>query len=106
MASQIPGKTAASRERQMVGLAVDLAEKQLREGTASATVIQHYLKLGATDYQLRLEKLERENELLRARTDSIESSQESLEIAKNAMEAIKRYTGNYDVSMGNADEIL
>lgn len=99
MARTTPGKTVASRERQMVGLAVDLAEQQLRDGTASSAVITHYLKLGASDYRLRIEKLERENQLLRAKTESVESSRRSEELAKDALNAIKRYTGNYDNEM-------
>lgn len=95
MARQNQGKTVASRERQMVGLAVDLAEQQLRDGTASSAVITHYLKLGATDYRLRIEKLERENELLRAKTESVDSSRMNGELARDALNAIRRYTGNY-----------
>ena len=34
-----------AREQRMIKYATDLAEKQLREGTASAQVITHYLKL-------------------------------------------------------------
>lgn len=99
MARGTPGKTVAARERQMIGLAVDLAERQLREGTASSAVITHYLKLGATDYRLRIEKLERENALLRAKTDSVESSRRSEELAREALDAMRRYTGNYDDEM-------
>ena len=43
-----PALTPEARENQLVSLAVDLAEKQLREGTASSQVITHYLKLGST----------------------------------------------------------
>lgn len=103
MARRIPGKTIESRERQMVGLAVDLAEQQLKDGTASSAVITHYLKLGASDYRLHLEKLERENELLRAKAEAVESSRESKELAREALEAMRRYTGNYDNSI---DEML
>ena len=43
-----PALTPEARENQMISLAVDLAEKQLMEGTASSQVITHYLKLGST----------------------------------------------------------
>ena len=49
-----PALTPEARENQLVSLAVDLAEKQLREGTASSQVITHYLKLGST--KERIEK--------------------------------------------------
>ena len=43
-----PALTPEARENQMIALAVDLAEQQLRDGTASSQVITHYLKLGST----------------------------------------------------------
>ena len=40
-----PATTPEGRENEMVSLAIDLAEKQIREGTASSQVITHFLKL-------------------------------------------------------------
>ena len=37
-----PALTPEARENQMIALAVDLAEKQLLEGTASSQVITHH----------------------------------------------------------------
>lgn len=90
------GTTLEAREREMVSLAVDLAEKQLREGTASAAVIQHYLKLGASDYPLRMERLQRQNDLYAAKKEAIERDAQNEQIAKDAVEAMMRYSGNYD----------
>lgn len=90
------GRTLEAREREMVSIAVDLAEKQLREGTASAAVIQHYLKLGASDYPLRMERLQRQNELYAAKKEAIERDAQNEQIAKDAVEAMMRYSGNYD----------
>lgn len=90
------GRTLEAREREMVSLAVDLAEKQLREGTASAAVIQHYLKLGASDYELRKERLQRQNELYAAKKEAIDRDAQNEEIAKNAVAAMMRYQGNFD----------
>lgn len=87
-------RTLEDREREMVSLAVDLAEKQLREGTASAAVIQHYLRLGATDYPLRMERLKRQNELYFAKKEAIERDAQNEQIAKDAVEAMMRYSGN------------
>jgi hypothetical protein len=89
-----PALTPESRENQLIALAVDLAEKQLQEGTASSQVIAHFLKLGSTKANLEKEKLERENELLRAKTDALESSKDMLEMYENAIKAMQRYSGN------------
>ena len=89
-----PALTPESRENQLISLAVDLAEKQLQEGTASSQVIAHFLKLGSSRANLEREKLERENELLRAKTESIESSKDMIEMYNNAIKAMQRYSGN------------
>jgi len=88
-----PALTPEARESQMISLAVDLAEKQLLEGTASAQVITHYLKLGATTARLEKEKLERENELLKAKTKALESAERVEELYANAINAMKNYSG-------------
>lgn len=86
-----PALTPENRENQMISLAIDLAEQQLRDGTASSQVITHYLKLGTTKHKAEMEKLKRENELLRAKTESLQSTQRIEELYKNAMDAFKGY---------------
>lgn len=75
-------------------MATDLAEKQLIEGTASAQVITHYLKLGTANARLEREKLERENKLLEAKTKAIESSERIEALYAEAIRAIKDYSGH------------
>lgn len=88
-----PALTPEGRENQLISLAIDLAEKQLSEGTASSQVITHYLKLGSTKERLEKEKLEKENELLKARTESLQSAKKVEELYKEALNAMKRYSG-------------
>lgn len=85
-----------ARESQLVSLAVDLAEKQLREGTASSQVITHYLKLGSTLGTLEREKIRKENELLSAKTENMQSAKRMEELYTNAINAMKSYGGNND----------
>ena len=91
-----PGLTPESRENQMIALAVDLAEKQLLEGTASSQVITHFLKLGSTKERLEKEKLEEENKLLRARTEALQSAKRVEELYSDAIAAMRKYSGNGD----------
>ena len=86
-----PASTPEARENQLISLAVDLAEKQLREGTASSQVISHFLKLGSTKEKLELEKLKKENELLVAKTESLQSAKRVEELYAEAMDAFKGY---------------
>lgn len=92
-----PALTPEARENQMISLAVDLAEKQLIEGTASSQVITHYLKLGTMNHKLEIEKLQKENELLKAKTESLQSGQRIEELYADAIKAMQQY-GGYDES--------
>lgn len=89
-----PALTPEARENQLVALAVDLAEQQLRDGTASSQVITHYLKLGTSKEKLEREKLEKENELLTAKTEAIQSAKRVEELYTNALNAMRIYSGN------------
>lgn len=91
-----PGLTPESRENQLVSLAIDLAEKQLREGTASSQVISHFLKLGSTTNMLEKETLRKNLELITAKTESIKSGKVMEELYTNAIAAMRRYSGNGD----------
>lgn len=88
-----PATTLEAREKQMVALAVDLAEKQIIAGTASSQVITHYLKLGTTREKLEQEKLIKENELLATRADSIASSKRMEELYEAALDSMREYSG-------------
>ena len=89
-----PATTPEGRENQMIALAVDLAEKQLREGTASAQVITHYLKLATTRERVEKEILEEQKELLKAKTEALKSQKRMDELYENAINAMQIYSGN------------
>lgn len=88
-----PAATPEARENRMISLAIDLAEKQLIEGTASSQVISHYLKLASSKEKLEKEHLVYENELLRAKTEAIKSAQRTEELYQNALDAMRAYGG-------------
>ena len=94
MGKRRPALSPEARENQMISYAVDLAEKQLIEGTASSQVITHFLKLATTKAQLEKEKLAKENELLTAKTEAIQSAQRIEELYENAINAMKQYSGH------------
>lgn len=89
-----PATTPEARENQLINRAIELAERQLEEGTASAQVITHFLKLASTRERLEQEKLARENELLRARSDALASSGHVEELYSKAIDAMRMYSGN------------
>ena len=89
-----PATTPEGRENQLISLAVDLAERQLREGTASAQVITHYLKLATTRERVEKEILEEQKELLKAKTEALKSQKRMDELYENAINAMRIYSGN------------
>jgi hypothetical protein len=81
----------------MIGLADELAEKQLREGNASAQVITHYLKLGSSRERLEQQKLELEQDLLRAKADQIAGQARQEELFAEAIKAMRAYQGQQEL---------
>ena len=91
-----PATTPEARENQMIALAVDLAERQLIEGTASSQVISHYLKLGSTKERIEKEILLKQKELIEAKTENLKSSKNIEELYANAISAMRSYSGRDD----------
>lgn len=88
-----PAFTPEARENQLISLAADLAEQQLRDGTASSQIIVHFLKLGTENAKLERQKLEYETELVKAKTKAIQSSENSEKLYAKALAAMKSYAG-------------
>ena len=91
-----PGLTPESEENQAIALAMNLAKKQLQDGTASSQVITHFLKLGTAKYELEKEKLAIENQLTAAKKESIEKQAHSDELYQEALRAFASYSGHGD----------
>src|SRR4051812_23483403 len=89
-----PQSTNEGREQQLIALAINLAEKQLRDGTASPSVINHYLKMSTSRETIEREILEKQSKLIDAKTKNIAKESETEELTKAAIEAMKTYTGS------------
>jgi hypothetical protein len=88
-----PGTTPQARENQLIALAVDRVEQQIRDGTASAQVLSHYLKLGSSRERLEQERLRLEGELLQAKADLMAEQKKVGEMYEQALLAMRSYTG-------------
>jgi hypothetical protein len=88
-----PALTPEARENQLIYLATDLAEQQLRDGTASSQVITHYLKLGSTKEKIEKEILLKQKDLISAKTEALQSAKRIEELYANAISAMKKYSG-------------
>ena len=88
-----PATTPEARENQLIAHAVDLAEKQLLDGTASAQVISYYLKLGSSREKLEQERLAQEVGLMKIKAEAIASEKRVEELYTEAMNAFRAYSG-------------
>ena len=95
-----PALTPEARENQLISLAVDLVEQRLIDGTASSQETTHFLKLGSIKNRLEMEKLEEENRLLKAKTESIQSQKKVEELYAEALNAMRSYAGQ----VGDSDD--
>lgn len=86
--------TPEARENQMIALAVDAAEKQLRDGTASAQVITHFLKLGSSREKLEQLRIEHELEMMEIKKEAYASAGRVEELYSEALNAMRTYQGN------------
>ncbi len=94
-----PALTPEARENQLISLAVDLVEKRLREGTATSQETTHFLKLASTKARVEMEILEKQKELIEAKTESLQSAKRIEELYTNALDAMRNYSGQ-----GEADD--
>ena len=85
--------TPEGQENHLISLANNLVERRLLEGTASSQEVTHFLKLGSRKETLEREKLEEENKLLRAKTESLQSQKRVEELYTEALSAMRRYAG-------------
>lgn len=86
-------RTPEGRENQLINLAIDLAEKQLRDGSASSQVITHFLKLATVKEQLENEKLRADLRVAEAKIDNYKSQADIKGLYEKAINAMKEYAG-------------
>lgn len=86
-----PAATVEGRENQITALAVDLIEKQIREGTVSATVLSHYAKTSSSQHMLEMENLKKKNALLEAQVEAMGSQKETERLMGEAIKAFTSY---------------
>ena len=88
-----PGMTVQARENQIISLAYDLAEKRIRNGSATSQEVVHFLKMGSSKEMLEKAKLDHENKLLQARTEALESQKKIEELYSKAIRSMAVYQG-------------
>lgn len=98
-----PATTPEARENQLIAAAIDLAEEQIRAGTASAQVITHFIKLGSSREKLEQHRIELENELLVTKKEVMESAKRVEEMYSEALNAMRTYAGQEPLEQDDDD---
>lgn len=91
-----PATTPEDRENQLIAMAYNLAEERILNGTASSQEIVHFLRLGSTKQRIEKEILERQKELITAKTDALQASRHTEELYERVVDAIRLYSGAAD----------
>lgn len=97
-------RSPEARENELIAMAYDLAEQRIREGTASAMEITHFLKLGSSKGRREIELLSEEIKLANAKTKAYESSEKQEQLYLDALNAMKIYTGRGEEVDDNDEE--
>lgn len=90
-----PALSQEAKENYLIGLAMDLAEQHLRDGTATSQEICHFLKLGTLRERKELEILDRQKSLIEAKTENYQTAKHIEELYTEAIDAMRRYSGHY-----------
>lgn len=88
-----PARTPEAREDELAAVAYDLAEEQIRSGTASSQVITHFLKAGSRRERMEQLRMEHEIELMQVKKEQLEGQKRVEELYVSALEAMRSYSG-------------
>lgn len=91
-----PARTPEERENQLINMAMDLAERKIKDGSASSQLITHFLKLGTERERLENEKLRSYVRMADEKIEQMRSQEDIKELYENAIKAMKSYSGSTD----------
>ena len=93
---ELPPRSENEEEKLAGSYAMDLAMQWLKEGTAPAQIVLHFLKINSQKEQAELEKTRKEIELLEAKKKAIEAEEEQDKKYEEVVRAISYYAGKTD----------
>lgn len=91
-----PALTPEAEENECIALSYKLVKERLRDGTATSQETTHFLRLGTSKARLEKEILEKQKDLITAKTEQIQSQKRIEELYANAVKAMKNYSGQDD----------
>lgn len=91
-----PGRTPEAREKQLIQKTMNLVEQQIEDGTVSSSTINHFLRLASEREILERSILEKQERLITAKAESIESDKDTKELVQEALSVFREYQGEKD----------
>lgn len=88
-----PPTTPEGNENYLVALAFEAVEQRIKDGTASAQELVHFIKLGSSREKLEQKKLGQENHLLEVKAANYASQARMEELYSKAIDAMQTYSG-------------
>lgn len=72
----------------------NLVYQRIKNGTASAQEVCHFLKLGSSKSRLELNMMEQQKDLLAAKTEAIAQGEDIRKLTSDAIAAMSEYRGS------------
>lgn len=91
-----PAISQEAKENRLIGLAMDLVEQRLIDGTATSQEVCHFLKLGSIRERKEMEILEKKKDLIEAKTENYQTAKHIEELYTEAINAMRKYSGHYE----------
>ena len=93
IASILTASTPEGRENELINMSYNEVAWRIANHCATSAELVHFLKMGSEKERLERAKLEADMKLQEAKTVAIEEGRIMEQIAKDAMDAFKRYSG-------------
>lgn len=85
-----------ARMSKLTSMALDLIEERLANGTATSQETTYFLRYHGREADLKEQLLEKQVQLMEAKTENLKAQQRTEERYANAIAAMRRYSGNVD----------
>lgn len=79
-------------------MAVDAVEQRIKDGSASAQELVHYLKLGSSRERLEQARIKQENELLAAKREALAGAADMKVLFEDAIAVMRGYQGQEPIT--------
>lgn len=90
----LSASTPEGRENELINMAYEEVARRIQSHEATSAELVHFLRMGSEKERLERVRIESEISLHKVKADAIEASKTMEEIAKEAINAFKHYSGS------------